>query len=116
MAAQAEHRKQVGKFLAAQEKDMDIEETEVGRIRIKLTRLMSKKMSGNPTFKREVENMKHIIHLQGETKFAEKMSESLSQRLRGALTHHTVAAPQVRSPSVIQITVSDKLKQWKHMI
>ncbi|KAH3830279.1 hypothetical protein DPMN_103520 [Dreissena polymorpha] len=53
MAAQTEHRKKMSKFYAAQEGDVDIEDTEIGRVRIKLSRLMAKKMSGNPAFKRQ---------------------------------------------------------------
>lgn len=53
MAAQTHHRKKMSKFYAAQEGDIDVEDTEIGRVRIKLTRLMAKKMSGNPAFKHQ---------------------------------------------------------------
>jgi hypothetical protein len=58
MAAQAEHRRKMSKFLMAQVSDMDIEDTIIGRIRIKLSRLMANKTSGITAFKREVEKMK----------------------------------------------------------
>jgi hypothetical protein len=47
MAAQAEHRRKMSKFLMTQESDMDVEDTDIGRIRIKLSRLMAKKMSAS---------------------------------------------------------------------
>lgn len=53
MAAQTHHRRKMSKFYAAQEGDIDVEDTEIGRVRIKLTRLMAKKMSGNPAFKHQ---------------------------------------------------------------
>ncbi|XP_052795635.1 leucine-rich repeat-containing protein 74B-like isoform X2 [Mya arenaria] len=57
MAAQTEHRKKMSKFYAAQESDIDIEDTDIGRVRIKLSRLMAKKMSGNPAFKRKMTSL-----------------------------------------------------------
>ncbi|XP_045204097.2 leucine-rich repeat-containing protein 74B-like isoform X2 [Mercenaria mercenaria] len=117
MAAQTEYRRKMGKFMAAQESDKDIENTEIGRIRIKLSRLMSKKMSGNPAFRRGVENMTKIITQQGEAKFAEKMGQSLVQRMRGSLSHYVDRDHQKRSESITmpQLTLSDKIRQWKPM-
>ena len=117
MAAQVEHRKKMTKFLMAQESDMDVEETEIGRIRIKLFRLMAKKMSGNPAFKREVEKMTKVINQQGDVKFTEKMSQSLVQRMRGTLSHFIDKDHAVRSGSITaeKLTMSDKMKHWKHM-
>jgi hypothetical protein len=48
----------MSKFLIAQVSDMDIEDTDIGRIRIKLSRLMANKTSGITAFKREVEKMR----------------------------------------------------------
>jgi hypothetical protein len=58
MAAQAEHGRKMSKFLMAKVSDMDVEDTDIGRIRIKLSRLMANKISGNPAFKREVKSNK----------------------------------------------------------
>lgn len=107
MAAQTEHRKKMSKFYAAQQGDIDIGDTEIGRVRIKLSRLMAKKMSGNPGFKRRVEQMKELLCEQGgDSKLAEKMSDSLANR--GDKTK------QPRSESLNgHVTFSDKTKTWK---
>lgn len=68
MAAQTEHRKKMSKFFAAQEGDIDIEDTEIGRVRIKLSRLMAKKMSGNPSFKRQTRMLLEQLGLLEEQK------------------------------------------------
>ncbi|XP_060576717.1 uncharacterized protein LOC132734035 [Ruditapes philippinarum] len=117
MAAQAEHRRKMSKFLMAQESDMDVEDTDIGRIRIKLSRLMAKKMSGNPAFKHEVEKMTKVINQQGDAKFTEKLSQSLVQRMRGSLSHFIDKENLTRSGSITgaHLTLSDKIKQWKHM-
>ncbi|KAL4230081.1 hypothetical protein ACF0H5_010466 [Mactra antiquata] len=53
IAAQAEHRKKMSKFYAAKEMKIDMSETEIGRVRLKLSRLMAKEMQGNPAFRRQ---------------------------------------------------------------
>ncbi|XP_045204099.1 leucine-rich repeat-containing protein 74A-like isoform X2 [Mercenaria mercenaria] len=104
MAAQTEHRKKMSKFYAAQEGDVDIEDTEIGRVRIKLSRLMAKKMSGNPAFKRSVEQMKLLLHEQeGQQKFAEKMTDGLAQRAERAAS------------KIPNSSFSEKMKVWKPM-
>lgn len=40
------------KFYAAKEYHGDVTDTEIGRVRLKLSRLMAKEMSGNPAFRR----------------------------------------------------------------
>ncbi|KAL5011893.1 hypothetical protein ScPMuIL_010444 [Solemya velum] len=55
MMGQQEHRKKLSKMYLASANDEDVEETEVGRVRVKLQRLMAKKMKGNPEFKSKVE-------------------------------------------------------------
>lgn len=99
MAAQTEHRKKMSKFYAAQEGDIDIEDTEIGRVRIKLSRLMAKKMSGNPAFKRSVELMQKLLEQGGESRLAQQLSDSLS--------HQTTAAPPTSTDN------SEKMKTWK---
>lgn len=110
MAAQTEHRKKMSKFYAAQEGDIDIEDTEIGRVRIKLSRLMAKKMSGNPAFKRRVEQMKLLLHEQGgEKKLAEKMSDSLAQHAE------KIMRPRRESLKIPNTAFTEKLKTWKPM-
>lgn len=112
MAAQTEHRKKMSKFYAAQEGDVDIEDTEIGRVRIKLSRLMAKKMSGNPAFKRRVEQMKLLLHEHGgEKKLAEKMSDSLAQ-----FSEKTVKSSGRReSLKIPNTSFTEKMKTWKPM-
>lgn len=105
MAAQTEHRRKMSKFYAAQEGDIDIEDTEIGRVRIKLSRLMAKKMSGNPAFKRSVEQMQKMLEQGGESRLAQKLSESLS--------HHPQAAPPASTDGTT--SYGDKMKNWKPM-
>ena len=100
MAAQTEHRKKMSKFYAAQEGDIDIEDTDIGRVRIKLSRLMAKKMSGNPAFKRSVEMMQKMLEHGGESRLATKLTDSLSHQ-------PTVAPPPASTDG------SDKMKAWK---
>ena len=80
MAAQTEHRRKMSKFYAAQDQDVDIEDTEIGRVRIKLSRLMAKKMSGNPAFKRSVEQMQSLISSGGVSILQEKVSTKIHKR------------------------------------
>jgi hypothetical protein len=102
MAAQTEHRKKMSKFYAAQEGDVDIEDTEIGRVRIKLSRLMAKKMSGNPAFKRSVEQMKLMLNEQGGEKvLAEKMNDDLAHKAEKA------------SLKIPNTSFTEKMKTWK---
>ncbi|KAL4230212.1 Leucine Rich repeat [Mactra antiquata] len=104
MAAQTEHRKKMSKFYAAQEGDIDIGETEIGRVRIKLSRLMAKKMSGNPAFRRSVQQMHNLLKSQGgELKLAQKMSE----KLEVGLAHNSDKVPNVQS-DVSKLTSQSK--------
>ena len=82
MAAQTHHRKKMSKFYAAQEGDIDVEDTEIGRVRIKLTRLMAKKMSGNPAFKRSVEQMQNLLHAGGSAQLADKVKTGIENRAK----------------------------------
>ncbi|KAH3830297.1 hypothetical protein DPMN_103537 [Dreissena polymorpha] len=102
MAAQTEHRKKMSKFYAAQEGDVDIEDTEIGRVRIKLSRLMAKKMSGNPAFKRSVKMMQELVKQGGESKLAQKLSISLEHR------------KEMRSTAAVS-HIQDNLKKWQPM-
>ena len=80
MAAQTHHRRKMSKFYAAQEGDIDVEDTEIGRVRIKLTRLMAKKMSGNPAFKRSVKQMQDLLNAGGSDTLAEKVKEKIEKK------------------------------------
>lgn len=113
MAAQTEHRKKMSKFYAAQEGDIDIGDTEIGRVRIKLSRLMAKKMSGNPAFRRSVQQMHNLLTQQGgELKLAQKMCEKLEI---GVYQHSDkVQNMQRRESDISKITsTTEKIKTWK---
>ncbi|KAL3880035.1 hypothetical protein ACJMK2_032307 [Sinanodonta woodiana] len=53
IAAQMEHRRKMSFFYAAKEDEESLEDTEIGRVRLKLQRLMAKKLADNPEFKRQ---------------------------------------------------------------
>ena len=102
MAAQTEHRKKMSKFYAAQGGEIDVEDTEIGRVRIKLSRLMAKKMSGNPAFKRSVEMMQSLLNSGGEAKLAQKISKKIKRE---------PSAPN--EVDNLNVTFQDKMKNWK---
>jgi len=58
MAAKTLHRQ---KELKMRESNVAIEQTEVGRVRLKLQKLMARKMEGNPTFKHRVESFQEAL-------------------------------------------------------
>ncbi|WAQ97928.1 LR74B-like protein [Mya arenaria] len=107
MAAQTEHRKKMSKFYAAQESDIDIEDTDIGRVRIKLSRLMAKKMSGNPAFKRSVQMMQDLLEKGGEQRLAQNLSAAM-QNLKSAVGLRPSSADKT-------VNLTEKLKKWKPM-
>ena len=83
MSARTCHRQKSQQQFGARNQPVDIDETEVGRIRLKLHRLMAKKISGNPEFKRNVENMRRTLsNLGGETKLRQEvLKKTLEHRM-----------------------------------
>ena len=107
MAAQTHHRRKMSKFYAAQEGDIDVEDTEIGRVRIKLTRLMAKKMSGNPAFKRSVKQMQDLLNSGGSAQLAEKVKEGILKK----------SVPKQKPPEStgIKKMYLEKMNSWKSM-
>lgn len=61
MVAQQEHRKKMNKMYKDTQNAVDVEDTELGRIRLKLQKLMAKQMSGSPAFRSRVESFKKML-------------------------------------------------------
>jgi len=112
MAAQTEHRRKMSKFYAAQEGDIDIEDTEIGRVRIKLSRLMAKKMSGNPAFKRRVENMMELLERGDELRVT---ARAKAQAAAQAATPPPPSPSPTLSDRRMSTMHAEKIKTWKPM-
>ena len=113
MAAQTHHRKKMSKFYAAQEGDIDVEDTEIGRVRIKLTRLMAKKMSGNPAFKRSVDQMHTLLHAGGSAQLVEKIKEGIEKRQKRQQQLNQSAQPP--GATLIRKPIDRRNSAWKDM-
>ncbi|XP_069129860.1 leucine-rich repeat-containing protein 74A-like isoform X2 [Argopecten irradians] len=61
MAGQQEHRAKMNKMYKATQQSVDVEDTEIGRVRLKLQRLMAKQMANNPAFKSRVERFQQSL-------------------------------------------------------
>ncbi|XP_021346225.1 leucine-rich repeat-containing protein 74A-like isoform X2 [Mizuhopecten yessoensis] len=61
MAGQQEYRAKMNKMYKATQQSVDVEDTEIGRVRIKLQRLMAKQMANNPAFKSRVERFQQSL-------------------------------------------------------
>ena len=108
MAAQTHHRRKMSKFYAAQEGDIDVEDTEIGRVRIKLTRLMAKKMSGNPAFKRSVQQIQDLLNSGG--------SDTLAQKVKERIERNKPAAQSKPPESTgIRKVYTEKMQSWKSL-
>ncbi|KAK3100393.1 hypothetical protein FSP39_019230, partial [Pinctada imbricata] len=77
MSAKADHRLKESRMHKATQHNISVEDTEVGRVRMKLQKLMARKMDGNPTFRARVEAFRDAIS-QGELKSA--LLEKVKQR------------------------------------
>ncbi|XP_060084291.1 leucine-rich repeat-containing protein 74A-like [Ylistrum balloti] len=61
MAGQQEYRTKMNKMYKATQQSVDVEDTEIGRVRLKLQRLMAKQMANNPAFKSRVERFQQSL-------------------------------------------------------
>ena len=114
MAAQTHHRKKMSKFYAAQEGDIDVEDTEIGRVRIKLTRLMAKKMSGNPAFKRSVEQMQNLLHAGGSAQLADKVKAGIENRKKRQ--EQLIQQQSARPPgAMMRMPMARSNSSWKSL-
>ena len=87
MAARTCHRQKAQDIYGVKKQNLEIDETEVGQVRLKLHRLMSKRMSNNPEFKRNVENMRRTLStLGGETKLRQEVLKKTMEHRMSKMT------------------------------
>ena len=86
MSARTNQRKRSSVLFDARIQSVDVDETERGRVRVKLHRVMKKRMSENPEFKDNIENMRLTLsNLGGETKLEQEiMRKTLNLRMNCA--------------------------------
>ena len=108
MQAQMIHKRQKAKMM----KDLahgtiDVEKTEVGRVRGKLQKLMAKQMDGNPAFKRRVEDFKKLMNSskndeQLRMEFERKMSVRRESKIERSKTIEMRKAKEDAMQEVIE--------------
>ncbi|XP_076117839.1 uncharacterized protein LOC143085396 isoform X2 [Mytilus galloprovincialis] len=104
MQAQMIHRRQKAQMMKdIADGSVDIEKTEVGRVRGKLHKLMAKHMDGNPAFKRRVDDFKkllessqkdEILRKDFEKKVAMRKSSKVERERKQEITKATEEALQ----------------------
>jgi hypothetical protein len=107
MQAQMIHKRQKAKMMKdIAQGTIDIEKTEVGRVRGKLQKLMAKHMDGNPAFKRRVEDFKKLMNSSKKDEqllqslgFAFEVGVVLSETLSDIVTSLDLSTPPL-SPAV----------------
>ena len=79
MSARTKQLRRSSKLFDARHQKVDVDETEEGRVRVKLRRLLKKKMSESQEFKDKVENMrKTLTGMGGVTKLQQELSGKTS--------------------------------------
>ena len=79
MSARTKQLRRSSKLFDARHQNVDVDETEEGRVRVKLRRLLKKKMSESQEFKDKVENMrKTLTDMGGVTKLQQELSGKTS--------------------------------------
>ncbi|CAG2224060.1 unnamed protein product [Mytilus edulis] len=104
MQAQMIHRRQKAQMMKdIADGSVDLEKTEVGRVRGKLHKLMAKHMDGNPAFKRRVDDFKkllessqkdEILRKEFEKKVAMRRSSKVERERKQEITKATEEALQ----------------------
>lgn len=107
------HKRQKAKMMKdVAQGTIDIEKTEVGRVRGKLQKLMAKHMDGNPAFKRRVEDFKKLMNSskkdeQLRVEFEKKMSMRKESKIERSRTIEMRKAKEDAMQEVIEADIQD---------
>ena len=87
MAARTCHRQKAQDTYGVRKQTIDIDETEIGQVRLKLHRLMAKRMAGDGEFKSNVENMRRTLSgIGGESKLRQEVLRKTMEHRMSKLT------------------------------